>query len=1329
MPTTSRAAVELVIKARDDASKTLKQFGGSLKDIEREAAIAGAALVGIGAAGLALSRSFLQSAVQNEQLARSFGNLSESIGSTADALLTQMHDATLGALSDAESMLSANQMIGMGLAETAQEAAGMAEMAVTLGAAFGKEATPALEQFTLMMANQSILRLDWFGISAAKVRVRILELQAATKGMSREEAFKIAVMEEGRRSMKRVGDVTDNTALAISQAQAAIRDLSAEMGTYLLPAARDVAIALRDAVGALKEWPEWAQKGAAYSIALGSALTAGSGALLLLVAGFDKAKTAAIALWSILQTVGSVVIGIVPPIAALIALLDLESSQSRTLQGDLAAMEVQIRETAGSYDEYISSLELALTGLEAFYKANGITATEVELLDRGIAMSREEFEALTPVVEAATQAITDSGQQLEEWVQQSAQQLAKLRQLTKEELAELAAIKEDMIRREANALSIAQDAYRQLAMTVATAGQQAAQAAEQYAWDRQVAEIQAMQSTRQAFAQHYQLLAAARARFETDVLRLQQQGKVAELANLRRAHEEEIANIEWRFDTAQAQASTSYKQAEAWAEVHYARQQYLQAVAHKEQLEGQLSYYAEEARIWLIQNQQMFENQTVLYSYLIDVLAHYHESAITIEGQAANAHIELERIKAEATRQGAEATINALAKVVLAYQAVIEAAAGAIGAAKADIAAALAGIKDIKIELPPPPDWSAFIPDLAPAFQKISSGAKKATQEVSRVVTDFSNMISDAINALVKLAGFETLETLGDGAAMFEDALRSLIPMLRRLDDALDAAISRAGMDKVQIFADTIGKLASAVSSMRDLGASAASITLGGFENLLMSLPPMFRALDDSLDAFISRAGMEKIGIFADTIQKFGVGLEALEGLASYVAPDNWGRALSDLAAVYEGVVRHFAEVSGMFSLTELSRIENFSATLEQLGSALSVAVAGLEDLSIYKGAANLADQALRFRLDMLTVLGEVKLLAAEYVLESASVGDFTEIVGSIGRMLSAAVDGLTNLGAYERVRDFDSALSNFAADLEYVLEVFASWVSGPFVGLADEATVAFAGAVGEIFGGIGTAVDVLQGIADFAQGEGSFEYALQRFNEAVTLSLQSWDTWLVGTFTPEALAAVMAFWDVAKGIFDGLSGAVDSLTRISEFAGVPQEVFDQFAMAMRAALDVLLLLASEFDADTISAAGVIWSAANALLEQMRAAVEAMRVVIEYALEWRTLYDELARLLDVPSLPGEPAPRPSPPPPPKGYPPPPPPRLQHGGIVTRPTLAILGEAGPEAVIPLSRAGGAGTRSHITVDVRASGFTHIDREQAMEIARALALELRLQGVRA
>jgi hypothetical protein len=44
------------------------------------------------------------------------------------------------------------------------------------------------------------------------------------------------------------------------------------------------------------------------------------------------------------------------------------------------------------------------------------------------------------------------------------------------------------------------------------------------------------------------------------------------------------------------------------------------------------------------------------------------------------------------------------------------------------------------------------------------------------------------------------------------------------------------------------------------------------------------------------------------------------------------------------------------------------------------------------------------------------------------------------------------------------------------------------------------------------------------------------------------------------------------------------------------------------------------------------------------------------------------------------------------------PMLANGGIVTGPTLAMIGEAGPEAVIPLDRMGGMGGGNNVTIHV-------------------------------
>lgn len=47
------------------------------------------------------------------------------------------------------------------------------------------------------------------------------------------------------------------------------------------------------------------------------------------------------------------------------------------------------------------------------------------------------------------------------------------------------------------------------------------------------------------------------------------------------------------------------------------------------------------------------------------------------------------------------------------------------------------------------------------------------------------------------------------------------------------------------------------------------------------------------------------------------------------------------------------------------------------------------------------------------------------------------------------------------------------------------------------------------------------------------------------------------------------------------------------------------------------------------------------------------------------------------------------------------PQLAHGGIVTKPTLALIGEKGPEAVVPLSRSGGMGTMN-VTININGAG---------------------------
>lgn len=155
-----------------------------------------------------------------------FENLAASIDTTATALNTQLRQATGGMVSDADLMVAANRFVAMGLANTQQEAGELANIATQLGVAFRGDAVTGMEELALMLANQSIPRLDSFGVSAGQVRSRIKELMEANQGMSRETAFMTAFMEQAEVTMNKIGDASETVAGQLSVAEANAKNFS-----------------------------------------------------------------------------------------------------------------------------------------------------------------------------------------------------------------------------------------------------------------------------------------------------------------------------------------------------------------------------------------------------------------------------------------------------------------------------------------------------------------------------------------------------------------------------------------------------------------------------------------------------------------------------------------------------------------------------------------------------------------------------------------------------------------------------------------------------------------------------------------------------------------------------------------------------------------------------------------------------------------------------------------------------------------------------------------------------------------------------------------------
>jgi len=239
----AEAKLTIIVDAKDQATQKLGGIKGALSGLGGMAKSALSVGMGMGLAaipGLAIGAAravgdFVQEAADVEAVSNTFGKLAESIGTTSDELLGGLRQATRGMVADADLMQASNKFVAMGIAETADEASQMAEVATQLGMAMGEDATASMENFALMMANQSIPRLDSFGISSGKVRARIDELMASTEGMTREQAFNIAVMEQAEVAMAKVGEQGEGTAAKMAMAKAGFENAKLAIGQAFLP--------------------------------------------------------------------------------------------------------------------------------------------------------------------------------------------------------------------------------------------------------------------------------------------------------------------------------------------------------------------------------------------------------------------------------------------------------------------------------------------------------------------------------------------------------------------------------------------------------------------------------------------------------------------------------------------------------------------------------------------------------------------------------------------------------------------------------------------------------------------------------------------------------------------------------------------------------------------------------------------------------------------------------------------------------------------------------------------------------------------------------------
>ena len=223
--------LKAVLTLKDNTRSGVKSATGNFNDLnDTVKGIAGAMGVAFGAKAIA---GMIKTGAQAERIERRFIGLSGGVDQ-ANIMLEAFKRGADGAVGDMSAMESAQKLLSMRLVENADEM----EKVVELSKRLGDQTTSVKDRvadFSLMLANQSIMRLDNFGISSGRVREHIKELQQEFPKMTRETAFMNAAFEEGTEALERLGPSVDDNLSAFEGLDAKIENLSVTIGQSLAP--------------------------------------------------------------------------------------------------------------------------------------------------------------------------------------------------------------------------------------------------------------------------------------------------------------------------------------------------------------------------------------------------------------------------------------------------------------------------------------------------------------------------------------------------------------------------------------------------------------------------------------------------------------------------------------------------------------------------------------------------------------------------------------------------------------------------------------------------------------------------------------------------------------------------------------------------------------------------------------------------------------------------------------------------------------------------------------------------------------------------------------
>lgn len=596
---------------------------------------------------------------------------------------------------------------------------------------------------------------------------------------------------------------------------------------------------------------------------------------------------------------------------------------------------------------------------------------------------------------------------------------------------------------------------------------------------------------------------------------------------------------------------------------------------------------------------------------------------------------------------------------------------------------------------------------------------------IQGLINGIDSMVGAAISKVQGLAGDITGAISGalgihsPSRVFYDIGQQTMLGMVLGMDEEGQNAVKKAA-DIAKGVAEALKAGVEAISALKNYDGS-------GVENIGAFAKAAKAVLDQFVDlgAAYEKDATDAAGRFADAAGKaLGIikgGVDGLAALADFHAPAQ--SALDDFAKTVKQIVESFTAAAATFALGAFDAANDFADTAGKVIKVFKDGIDTFDGLDDFKAPA--ISSIARFSDTIASVVLAFTSLARGFdkdVFPPANL--FADTAGKAVKVIGDGITGLDGLDKFKAPST--SAIARFADTVTDIVLAFTSLASG-FSKDAYPPANLFTDTAGKAIQIIGNGV---KGLMDLNTFVAPSKQAIDAFTEAVFYTVQRFVE-LAKHLSTEGLTQANAFSDAAIKALDATKAgtqafkdfndliipsttAVDNLLVMVQYVvqkftdmatalgsdGIAQA--NQFATTassvFTALSDAVKLIGSLQDHKDDAVNGLnelkngIDAAVNKAVELVNSAKDLAKQAADYLSYMQQAQADFATgsSISTPSVGVSSSPAPSQ----KGYfkvtTSPDVPKMASGGIVTQPTLAMIGEGGePEAVIPLSRLGNAG----------------------------------------